>query len=87
MAEIVAQFVEEGSRPTKEQMGLIIAELKKHKATAEWLDALTAYVDILNTEIGWTKDKSVQFVMDKYGHELDNGTAMFVQMYLQSLGG
>ena len=59
----------------------------RYAAAVEWLDALTAYVNILNTEIGWTKDKSVQFVMDKYGYELDNGTAMFVQMYLQSLGG
>jgi hypothetical protein len=51
------------------------------------MDALTEYVSILSTEIGWSADKSVTFVVRKYGSKLEEGgdikTSMFVQMHLE----
>jgi hypothetical protein len=92
LIEVVARHVAKGSQPTEEQMGLIAAELKNNEAARQWLEALAAYVVTLNsTEIGWTADESVDFVMGKYGTELTQGEdmrgAMFIQMYLQSAVG
>jgi len=63
-----------------------------HYATAkEWLDSLTEYVAILNTDIGWQTDESIAFVMGKYGTAVtesgDIGIAAFVQMQLEGYSG
>ena len=63
-----------------------------HYATAgEWLDALTQYVGILTTQIGWSADESVAFIMGKYASDItetgDLTTTAFIQMHLEAAGG
>ena len=57
-----------------EQFSLIAQAFAQHindgthyAAAVQWLDALTEYVAILNTDIGWSTDESIAFVMGKYG--------------------
>jgi hypothetical protein len=47
-----------------------------------WLDALTGYVQTLNTQIGYPVDMSVDFVMVKYGDRLADNAQDFVAAYL-----
>jgi hypothetical protein len=63
-----------------------------HYATAEqWLDALAEYTMLLISEIGWSPDDSVAFVMSKYGPTVtetgDVGIVAFIQMHLEGLIG
>jgi hypothetical protein len=70
-----------------------------HYALAgQWMNALTEYVSTINTDFGGTvrieregKTEELtanQFVMEKYGSEVGDTTAMFVQTYLEeTLGG
>ena len=57
----------------------------------QWIDALAEYTGILNSEIGWSGNKSVAFIMGKYGSGIresgDLRTAMFVQTYLEQMFG
>ena len=63
-----------------------------HYATAgQWLDALSEYVLILNSQIGWPIEESVEFVMGKYStpitEEGNISVIAFIQLYLESTGG
>ena len=53
------------------------------------MDALTEYVTILNTDIGWSEDKSIEFVMGKYGTTITEAGEVrviaFIQMHLEGL--
>ncbi|HUT30764.1 MAG TPA: filamentous hemagglutinin N-terminal domain-containing protein [Sedimentisphaerales bacterium] len=53
----------------------------------QWINALTEYVGILNTEIGKSTDESITFVVRKYGSRLVQGadmrTSMFIEMHLE----
>jgi len=86
----VGEFIKEPP-PSKKQIAFIKSSLLQHRGdgshydrAGEWLDALATYVSILNTEFGWSSERSFRFVMAKYGSELDTTSAMFVEMYLLS---
>jgi filamentous hemagglutinin family protein len=99
LTQVVNEFIETPDPPSEEQMALIVSALTDKADTgthyalaAQWIDSLVEYVGVLNTEIGWTSEKSVAFVMKKYGSQLTEGddmrAAMFVQIYMEeSFGG
>jgi filamentous hemagglutinin family protein len=83
---------------TEEQMAVIAQRFSEHTAdgtryalAGQWMNALTDYVLTLSTDVGWEADRSVEFVMDKYGSRLAEGsdinTPLFVQMHLERLFG
>ncbi|GAI24948.1 unnamed protein product, partial [marine sediment metagenome] len=86
-AAVVGKFVEE-PLPFEEQINPFKSALLKYHGDGtlydriEWLDALATYVSILNTEIGWSSERSIGFVMRKYCSELDMTSVTFVEMYL-----
>jgi hypothetical protein len=97
LTRVVSEFVE-AVPPSEEQMTSIAATLAEHTndgthyaAAGQWLDALAEYVGILNSDIGWTQDESVAFVMGKYCAPIaesgDAGVLAFVQMHLEGLSG
>jgi filamentous hemagglutinin family protein len=61
-----------------------------HDLAGQTLSALTTYVDILSTDVGWPMDRSVGFVMGRYVPRLTEGddirTAV-VQMQLEQASG
>jgi filamentous hemagglutinin family protein len=98
LATVVGEFVEQGTLPAEEQMSSIGAELEQHRgdgshyaAAGEWLDALALYAEILSAEMGWSRDRSVEFVMGKYGATAtgaaDVSVTAFIQMHLEALSG
>ena len=78
---------------TYAQMVLIVSVLSDHTndgtryaAAREWFGAMSAYVNILNKEFGWSRDKAIEFAMHKYASKLmENNprTATIVWMYLE----
>jgi hypothetical protein len=89
LVAVVGEFVKEPP-PSEEQIALIKSALLQHRGdgthydrAGEWLDALATYVSTLNTGLGWFSERSIGFVMSRYGSELDMTSAMFVEMYLR----
>jgi hypothetical protein len=91
---VVNEFASADMPPSPEQFALIAQSFELHSndgthyATAgQWLDALTEYVSILNSEIGWPMEESVAFVMGKYGAPITQAgqisVVAFVQMHLE----
>ncbi|MFC1739744.1 hypothetical protein ACFL1G_11970, partial [Planctomycetota bacterium] len=98
IGRVVNEFSLPGIPPSEEQFASIGQAFAEHindgthyASAGEWLDALTEYVIILNTEIGWPLDESVAFVMGKYGTGIteagDVGVTAFIQMHLEGLSG
>jgi len=94
LSRVVNEFASADLPPSPEQLALIAQAFELHSddgthyATAgQWLDALTEYVSILNSAIGWSMDESVAFVMGKYGAPITQAgqisVVAFVQMHLE----
>ncbi|MCJ7728770.1 MAG: DUF4097 domain-containing protein, partial [Sedimentisphaerales bacterium] len=83
LVEIVTKSLEKGP--------VTVEQIRENKAAGQWLDALAAYVSILNTEIGLTADESVNVAMKKYGSGLRPGgeqrVAEWVRRYVKPAGG
>jgi hypothetical protein len=86
LTEVVTRSMEKGL-PEEEQNRAIETELKQNKPAGQWLESLAYYVNILNTEIGWTTDESVKFVMKKYGSKCEEQRVKeWVESYLTPTG-
>ena len=96
--QVVNEFVQLDAPPSPEQFASIAQAFSVHEndgthyATAiQWLDALTEYVAVLNRDIGWPADKSIAFVMGKYGASVTESGQVsaiaFIQMYLENSSG
>ncbi|GAF98273.1 unnamed protein product, partial [marine sediment metagenome] len=85
---------------SEEQMASIVQALSLYRDTdvetyyteaGQWLDALVEYVGILNTEIGWSADRAVALVVDKYVTPAieggDTNLIVFVKTQLEALRG
>lgn len=94
VSRVIAEFVQPDMPPSPEQFALIVQAFEQHGndgthyATAkQWLDALAEYMLILNSEVGWSLDECVTFVMGKYSSPLtESGSinaAVFIQLYLE----
>ena len=98
LAQIINEFASSAAPPTEEQMVSIVdaitrnTEKDSYYAIAdEYLDALVTYIGILNSELGFSKTASVQFVTDKYISRLTQdqnvGVAAFFAACLAALEG
>ncbi|HUW19630.1 MAG TPA: hypothetical protein VMW16_10040, partial [Sedimentisphaerales bacterium] len=92
LAQAVSEVVPPDQPPDELQMAELARRFAEHVGDGthyalarQWLDALTEYVGILNTEIGWAADRSVTFAVRKYASGLgeDVRVPMFVQMHLE----
>ena len=67
LAQTINEFIEPGAPISPEQMASIAAvvaepeEGTQYAAAGQWLDALTEYVAILNTDMGFSTADSVEF--------------------------
>ena len=95
---VINEFVQPDIPPSPEQFSSIAQAFALHEndgthyATAiQWLDALTEYVAVLNTDIGWPADESIAFVMGKYGAPVAEtgqvSAIAFIQMHLENSSG
>ncbi|MDD5458281.1 MAG: hypothetical protein PHF37_02680, partial [Phycisphaerae bacterium] len=66
LAMVVNQFASPAGPPSDEQMAMIAGMLNsgegpQYAAAQEWVDALVAYVGILNTDFGYNAEQSVAY--------------------------
>jgi len=98
LGRVINEFAQPDVPPSPEQFASIGQAFAihvndgTHYATAkQWLDALAEYTMLLISEIGWSPDDSVAFVMSKYGPTVteasDVGVVAFIQMHLEDLIG
>jgi len=99
LSQVIGEVIQADVPPSPEQSAMIAQGFAEHVGdgthyalAGQWIDALAEYTGTLNSEIGWSTDKSITFVMGKYGSGIiesgDLRTAMFVQTYLeQAFGG
>jgi hypothetical protein len=96
LTSVINEFVSTPTPPSEEQMAMIAAAFaentdeRTHYAVAsQWIDSLVEYVQILNTEMGFTQDESLAFA-DKYLTPVTESgiTSLFtyVQMRLAEAG-
>ncbi len=98
LGRVINEFAQPDVPPSPEQFASIGQAFAihvndgTHYATAkQWLDALVEYTMLLISEIGWSPDDSVAFVMSKYGPTVteagDVGVVAFIQMHLEDIIG
>jgi hypothetical protein len=97
MARVVNEFVTTPAPPSPEQMTQIAAALAEHvgdgtyyAAAGQWIDALVAYVGIMNTEMGYSASDASAFAQKYLTPVTDLGNAAlnaYVQARLAALGG
>ncbi len=96
LTSVINEFVSTPTPPSEEQVALIAGAFsgttdeKSHYAVASrWIDSLVEYVQILNTEMGFTQEESMAFA-DKYLTPVTESgiTSLFtyVQMRLAEAG-
>ncbi len=98
LGRVINEFAQPDVPPSPEQFASISQAFAVHvndgthyASAKEWLDALAEYTMLLISEIGWSPDDSVAFVMSKYGptvtEAFDIGVVAFIQMHLEGLIG
>ncbi len=98
LAQVINEFGSSIAPPTEEQMAAIVDAIRgntdedSYYALAdEYLDAFVTYIGILNSEMGFSTTRSVQFVTNKYINRLPQdqnvGVVAFLAGCLAVLGG
>jgi len=98
LTQVITQFASSTAPPTEEQMASIAGTITnniegntQYAAAGEYLDALAKYVGILNSEMGFSADESIQFATDNYVQKLVDGenvgVAAYVAARLAAMGG
>ena len=97
MASVVNEFATATAPPSPEQMTAIAAALAEHvddgtyyASAGQWIDALVAYVGIMNSEMGYSASDSVAFAEKYLTPVTQTGNAAlnaYVQARLVALGG
>ncbi|MHC4283957.1 MAG: beta strand repeat-containing protein [Planctomycetota bacterium] len=97
MARVVNEFVTTPAPPSPEQMTQIAAALALHvgdgtyyASAGKWIDALVAYVGIMNSEMGYSASDSAAFAQKYLTPVTETGNvalAAYVQARLAALGG
>jgi len=98
LAQVINEFASSTAPPTEEQMASIADAIandvegnRQYAAAGEYLDALAQYVGILNSEMGFSADESIQFATHNYVGQLADGenagVAAYVAARLAALGG
>jgi filamentous hemagglutinin family protein len=97
LTQVLNEFVTTPAPPSPEQMTSIAAAFAEHvndgtfyASAGEWIDALVAYVTILNTEMGFSTADSVAFAQKYLTPVTEAGNVTltaYVQARLAALGG
>jgi len=98
LAQIVNEFASSTAPPTEEQMASIADAIARSSETnshyflaGEYLDALVEYVGILNSELNFSMEESIEFATEKYIGRLTQSEnvslAAFIAARLAALGG
>ena len=96
LAKVVSEYAAAGAPPSEEQMALIAVAMENpeegsdYALASAWLDAMTQYVSILNTELGLATEDAVA-VAGKYVSPVttsdDTAVAGYVSVRLAEIGG
>jgi hypothetical protein len=97
LARVVNEFVTTPAPPSPEQMTSIASALAEHAgdgtyyaAAGEWIDALVAYIGIMNSEMGYSATDAAAFAEKYLTTVNESGNAAlvaYVQARLAALGG
>jgi hypothetical protein len=97
MSRVVNEFVTTAAPPSPEQMTQIAAALALHvgdgtyyASAGKWIDALVAYVGIMNSEMGYSASDSAAFAQKYLTPVTETGNVAlnaYVQARLAALGG
>ena len=98
LAQVVGEHASSTAPPTQEQMDSVAdvisrnAQANNHYAVAgEYLDALVAYVGVLNNDLAFSTEESIMFAADKYIVPLAEnesvGLTAYIAARLAALGG
>ena len=100
LQRVINELVATPLPPSEEQMASIVQALSLYRdndvepyyaEAGQWLDALVEYIRILNTEIGWSAEKAVALVADKYVTPAieggDTNLIVFIKTQLEALSG
>jgi hypothetical protein len=95
---VINEFAQPNLPPSPEQFASIGQAFTLHvndgthyASAKQWLDALGEYTMLLISEIGWSSDDSVAFVMGKYGPTVTEAgnisVIAYIQMHLEDFAG
>ena len=100
LAKVIDEIVSSTAPISEELLASVSQALANHRndedkahyrLAGKWLDALVEYVGILQSEVNWSADESVEFVLDKYIAPVTEGSdvnlAMFLHLQMESLSG
>jgi hypothetical protein len=97
LTQVINQFVTTPAPPSPEQMTQIAVAFSEHVGdgtyyalAGEWIDAVVAYVNIMNTEMGYSAADSVAFAEKYLTPVTDVGNVTltaYVTARLAALGG
>jgi filamentous hemagglutinin family protein len=98
LAQVIGEYASSTAPPTPEQMASVAdvisrnARANNHYAAAgEYVDAIVAYVGILNNDLAFSQEESIMFAVDKYVAPLAEnqgaGLAVYIAARLVAVGG
>jgi filamentous hemagglutinin family protein len=98
LAQVIGEYASSTAPPTPEQMASVAdvisrnARANNHYAEAgEYVDAIVAYVGILNNDLAFSPEESIMFAVDKYVAPLAEnqgaGLAVYIAARLVAVGG
>lgn len=98
LAQVVGQYASSTAPPTPEEMASVADVISRnarannqYAAAGEYLDAIVAYVGILNNDLAFSTEESIMFAVDKYVAPLaenqNPGVAAYLATRLATLGG
>jgi len=98
LAQVIGEYASNTAPPSPEQMASVAdvisrnARANNHYAAAgEYVDAIVAYVGILNNDLAFSPEESIMFAVDKYVAPLvenqSAGLAAYIAARLTTLGG
>ncbi|MHC4728383.1 MAG: hypothetical protein ACYS17_14275, partial [Planctomycetota bacterium] len=96
LGQVINEFAQPDLPPSPEQFASIGQAFTLHvndgthyAVARQWLDALGQYTMLLVSEIGWSSEDSVAFVMSKYGPTVTEAgnisVIAFIQMHLEGI--
>jgi VCBS repeat-containing protein len=98
LAQVVSEYASSTAPPSAEQMASVADVIARnaqannsYAMAGEYLDALVAYVGILNNDLNFSKEESIMFAADKYiaplAENQSAGVAAYIAARLAALGG
>jgi len=98
LARVIGEYASSTAPPTPEQMASVADVISRnaqtnnyYAAAGEYLDAIAAYVGILNNDLAFSTEDSIMFAVDKYVAPIANdqnaGVAAYIVEKLTTPGG